>query len=284
MLKELNRSKRKEHSIDMEITTISPQVAQAYLDKNNHNRKKYRSVVSSYARDMKEGRWVLTGEPIQFDEDGHLINGQHRLSACVEADTPFTTVVCYGVAKPAQSVMDSGKARTANDVLSLSGFHSGWLLGGAARHIIEYSKGGGLATGNFRWTNAEIMEATNRHKALPASANLIASFGAKKVAGFPASTLAFLHYVGTHMLGLPDRANAFVNVFVTGVPDYEGDPAHILRDRLLRERMSRAKISRRERIAGIVHAWNKFVVFDKSQNVRIPKGPAEVRGLDREAL
>lgn len=80
-----------------EVIEITPEVARVYLKQNTNNRNLIKRKLAQYAKDMKEGRWVLNGEPIQFDDSGELINGQHRLNACIRSNSAFTTLVVFGV-------------------------------------------------------------------------------------------------------------------------------------------------------------------------------------------
>lgn len=79
------------------IYTITPEIARELLaNPADKNRPLKKSVVRKYARRIRAGLWRLTGEPILLNEKGALLDGQHRLSACIEADKPFDTVVLYG--------------------------------------------------------------------------------------------------------------------------------------------------------------------------------------------
>ena len=62
------------------IEKITPILAESYLERNQlGNRHVTMRRVRLYAQMMREGKWELNGEAIIFDEDGHLMNGQHRL-------------------------------------------------------------------------------------------------------------------------------------------------------------------------------------------------------------
>lgn len=110
-------------SVVMEIT---PDIATDMLTCNINNRKLRPSVVIQYASDMQMGRWHPDADsPIVFDWDGRLINGQHRLHACIKADTPFVARVNRGVDPAAYDVMDQGFKRQAGDALTNHGISYG---------------------------------------------------------------------------------------------------------------------------------------------------------------
>ena len=87
--------------ITMAVEDIGPAKAREYMKLNINNPRggtMSRSVIKSYAEDMKAGLWQLNGEPIVFDEDGFLKDGQHRLAAILMSGVTIRTVVIRGVA------------------------------------------------------------------------------------------------------------------------------------------------------------------------------------------
>lgn len=103
--------------------TITPEIATAWLERNRVNRKIVQSTVDRYARDMKHGRWHLTGDSIKFGITGILIDGQHRLWGCVEAGVAFETYVVRGLVNEAEvrDVIDTGLKRTLGNALQIHG-------------------------------------------------------------------------------------------------------------------------------------------------------------------
>lgn len=108
-----------ETKITTTIETITPAMAAEYLKSNVVNRRLYSKAINTYADDMANGKWNLDGESIKFDELGRMIDGQHRLNACVKCGKPFTTIVMRGLPEESFVTLDSGKVRTPGDVLSI---------------------------------------------------------------------------------------------------------------------------------------------------------------------
>lgn len=79
------------------VELITPEIAKKLLEKNHSNRKLRKMVVDTYAEDIKDGRWELTHQGIAFDKNGDLVDGQHRLSAIVQAGIAVPMVVAEGV-------------------------------------------------------------------------------------------------------------------------------------------------------------------------------------------
>lgn len=105
------------------ISVIRPILAEQMLAFNSdQQRRKKRRTIYQFGRDMIEGRWQLTHQGIAFNRQGELVDGQNRLTACVEAGVPFTSLVYFGVGDAAEMVVfDTGIARTAVDSAKVAG-------------------------------------------------------------------------------------------------------------------------------------------------------------------
>lgn len=106
--------------LEVSVETITPELATRYLASNVKNRSVRKQEVEAYAREIKRGTFALTHQGIAFDENGHLIDGQHRLMAIATAGIPVQMVVARGVVPTAFSVIDRGASRTMRDVVSLN--------------------------------------------------------------------------------------------------------------------------------------------------------------------
>ena len=112
-------TKAKTPDITMTIEDITPVKAREYLKKNIHNPRHgrmNRNVIRKYADDMKAGCWELNGEAIQFDEDGFLKNGQHRLAAVILANVPVRMCVIRGVGNDVM-IYDGGFVRSVSQTV-----------------------------------------------------------------------------------------------------------------------------------------------------------------------
>lgn len=101
----------------IELITITPFMAKQWLMKNNGNRKLRNDVVNAYARAMVEGNWTDSNDAICFDKDGNLLNGQHRLNACIRAGVSFKSIVRYDCPAEAFAHMDTGATRSHGDIV-----------------------------------------------------------------------------------------------------------------------------------------------------------------------
>ena len=261
-----------------DVTEITPEIARAWLDKNVKNRKLSARRVAAFARDIKNNAWRFTGDAIRFDVNGNLLDGQHRLRACIEAGKPFTSLVLYKLPTESRDFIDLGAPRSPADVLMLNGHVNTIKLAAAARTLIMLRSGYHSESGFDRVTTHEIMACLKKHPLLPHSI-----LKCHACLGISTSLLAVVHYIGAVILEKRSRADAFVKVWTTGQPDYDGDPAHILRERLLREKGSATGLKRDERYRLLFHTWNAFA---KKKPVELLRPPKElvIDGLDPKSL
>jgi len=81
------------------LETIDPKKAQEYLSlvEEGHQRKFNKSRAEKYAKAMRGHQWLVTHQGIAFDENGRLIDGQHRLAAIPLSGTTQRFLVTRGL-------------------------------------------------------------------------------------------------------------------------------------------------------------------------------------------
>lgn len=124
-----------------ETRIITPEDAKDLLRRNTRNRKLRNSIVDRYALDMREGRWAYTGDAIKFSED-ELLDGQHRLAACIKAGVAFKTDVIWNLDPSCREAIDCGFKRTPTDILQIEGFQVAGDVGALCRLIAAYRRTG----------------------------------------------------------------------------------------------------------------------------------------------
>lgn len=124
-----------------EIRKISPDEAKKILEKNTRNRHVTQGHVDFLHAQMRTGQWIEgTGDPLRFNKEGELIDGQHRLMALIKTNATYSFLTITDVPDEAFFVMDTGRKRTLGDVLSISGFKDATNIGAAARMIILHKE------------------------------------------------------------------------------------------------------------------------------------------------
>lgn len=251
-------------TLQIEEILITPAQAEEWLKLNTVNRRLSKTTVAAYVRDMQAGNWWLSGDPIRFDEEGRLTDGQHRLTACKQSGVSFRSVVIHNLPSGVIRVLDHGRGRTVADNLYIEGYKATLTLAAAARwlHIFKY---GTFVLGKGRVTALEVLGTVDKHQKLQESV-----LKAHGCAGITPSLLAAVHYVAAHLLDEPELADEFANVFVNGVQYYEDDAAHAWRERLIRMKESRSRIVQDFLQRGTIHSWNNFRERVPVKNARVP--------------
>lgn len=103
-------AKRMGLGLEVTIEDITPETAEVYLAVNNNIRPLITRDVTAYANVMRRGEWQLTHQGIAFNEDGFLVDGQHRLAAIVESGVTVRMIVTRGVKRA--DAMDCGRGRS----------------------------------------------------------------------------------------------------------------------------------------------------------------------------
>ncbi len=249
-------SKRKARPVE-EITVeeITPEIAQGWIteDVNSNNRNLVTKKVTQYARDMEEGRWQFNNDAICFDVHGVLLNGQHRLHACVLSGKTLRSVIIRGMQRKAQKTMDQHSVRSVCGMLQIDGHQRSSRLGGALRSLMNL-KYAGQAFNSYRPSAAEQIELLGKHPQIEESVAMVD----KTCKGISSSLLAAIHYVATHLLDEGEKADAFVRVFGTGIPAYKNDPAHALRENSIRHADRKTRKAGSLAFYSLIRAWNLF--------------------------
>lgn len=242
-------------SAETTVEVITPDKAAEWVgrDVNCHNRNLNSRRMMGYARDMQEGRWLDNNDAICFDIDGVLINGQHRLHACIVAQTSFRAIVRRGMPRESQDVMDQQGVRSIAGMLQLRNFVNTTRLAGAMRSLVDLAHAGD-GFKSYRPTNKEIIALIDQHPLLVESVAV-----AHSCRGISPALLAAVHYVGKVLLDQPEKADAFLEVMNKGIPAYKGDPAHILRENTLRHQERSTRKADNIKFFAMIRAWNAFV-------------------------
>lgn len=280
MLDMVSRAEKKA-GLHIEIVDVTPAIAASWLDKNSKNRKRNARFVSRFVRDMKNGDWQVTGDSIKFDRNHNLIDGQHRLTACIESGAAFKTLVVYGLQPGTRDVVDTGKPRTNADVLAMHGATNCIVLASALRLLINERNGD--ITKKTGTTHSELVEAFVKHPNI----GLYIPQAGQLPRGVAPYVVGYVNYVGSTLLrGKKDRAVAMMEVLKSGRPNYPGGPIHAFRERVIRASNHREGIlsSRAVHINTFKHCWNMFAEREKLTIVKIIKSDTPIDGLDLSKL
>jgi hypothetical protein len=248
-------------NLQVDLIQITPEIAEKWIGQNTHNRRSRDRKITQYAEDMQAGRWNINGETIIFANTGRLLDGQNRLLAIIEGNTPMVSLVVRGVADATQETMDTGAARTLADTLRLRRETNVYVLASALRKCVAYERTGVPYGPRHQTSNNQALEFLNRHGDLRRSV----TFSSRRGAGaeiLQKTDIAALHFLFSVVD--EDIATDFFEQIGSGAGLAEDSPIFTLRNRMLRERASDLKrVPPIMATAFIVKAFNAFYNGDR---------------------
>ena len=106
-------------SWSVEVKLITPSLAQAMLSYLHEDQRRIRvGHANGLASHMKAGRFEGI-DTIKLDEDGNVIDGQHRLSAIIESGEPQYIIIVSSVPESIKQYLDQGAKRHEGDRLKM---------------------------------------------------------------------------------------------------------------------------------------------------------------------
>lgn len=241
----------------VELMSVTPALANAWLERNVRNRNLNRDLVRLIAGAISRGEWKLTGDTVKFSADGRLLDGQHRLAAVVYSETTVPMFVAWGIDPDAQLAMDAGRKRRLSDHLQMAGEVNAKPLAHALRGLWEWEHSGfSLASGSASmFTNAQAFDLLDRHPKIRDS--VLLGLQANNRTGYSPGRWASHVYV--YSLIDPNTAQVWHEQFTSGEALPPRSPVLALRDRVLSQRgRTKGKLSERYLDALTIKAWNAF--------------------------
>lgn len=103
-----------------QVVEVTPEMAQHLIDNANFGNRKLRpSLVSKYAKLMRNGDWKLSPETIAISKTGRLLNGQHRMHAVVQSGGTHRFLFATGFDDDVFGVLDRGAKRSISDAIGV---------------------------------------------------------------------------------------------------------------------------------------------------------------------
>lgn len=257
-------------SITYERITVTPALARKWLAQNAENNRRIKAVkIASYARDMASGQWnENTGETIKFDVNDTLIDGQNRLHAVIEADTPIAFDVAHGLPTAAMLVLDSGASRIGADALKIAGATDRQRTSGIVRWSILWDAK--IYTGKGGKLNPTNTEIVSRYLSDPGRYNAAASRATDcQNRGIGSGRPAGVAYWLFSRIDQED-AHKFFDQYVSGANLVPNSGVLLLRNRAARIRPDR--ITSAEQLALFIRAWNMFRKEQTATQLIISRG------------
>lgn len=256
---------------------VTPAAAAEYLKANTQNRKLGDSRVDVLAGAIKRGEWVENAETVKFDVSGALVDGQHRLAAIVRAKKAVPLWIARNCPTEAQDTVDTGRSRSAADVLSIRSYGNANALAATARLMLEYER-------------TKVLGRTSGDRRAPTVQQIVRYVEAEE-------TLADFVKFGKwfaeqdRSLGIPNSvvaASALIfsradNVTIEDVLDYfstvlnpksASEPGAKIRQRLQKGNTATQKMPREVKSALLIKGWNAYITGQRPTHFKFQPGGA----------
>ena len=237
-----------------EIKDVTPRMCTAWLNRNTNNRPLNQRHVNILTRTMMKGDWDMNGESLKFDEDKNVLDGQHRMWACIEANVSFKTMVIHGLPRGSFDTIDTGRIRAGHDVLAMRGEKDVLLLNGILKHVGRYHAGQMLSTGKI--TNKEVENLLEQY---PKTRDMAHTLGraAWRVRWCAPSIIGSCWFLASRKHKAD--ADTFFNGLIFGAELSTGSPILALRNKFIDIHAHKGQhLTTPAKMEMIVNTWNAF--------------------------
>lgn len=136
---------------------VTPSLAEMMLERNTANRPVTPRHVKEYARLIKQGLFFNSPQPLSFDRNGTLLDGQHRLLAVCEAATAARMRCFFGEDPAIFTILDTGRKRTTSDIFGITKIENAAEASTCVRYDRLISDGYRHINGTV-YSNAELLD------------------------------------------------------------------------------------------------------------------------------
>lgn len=251
---------------------MTPAWAADLLEANTKNRHVSQTLVDMYAKDMQQNKWAANGDAIRVSKSGVLLDGQHRLLACVQSGKSFTTVLVTGLDDEVRSTIDIGRKRSLADELNMTGKTHTTHIAAAARLLTMYLHNWDTR-GRKKPTNQELLENIQTLYDTGIDLEYIAQGIGQAARIVPCSI--FVALFALCYRAHADIQHEFADRIGDGVGLPAGDPRLALRSTMtnLRARALHSSVLQPDAFRALTLAWNAWLTNRQLKSIRIG-GPA----------
>ena len=241
----------------IQLETITPEKASLLLGRNTENRKITDNHVLFLSKQMAKGDWLDNGETIKINKNGLLLDGQHRLNAIIHSGVTLNMIIVYDLEAKTFGTIDTGRKRSAADVLFKNNKKNHINLAATSRMIIHFRSTGSKNEEFYSRfaTNKEIEDMALNNEALQNSVTKCASLKTVRILLSP-SISSFLHYMYS---GFDvNIANSFFNILDKGGAEINC-PAYQLREHLNRSKLQNISSTQQQKIMWTTKYFQMYI-------------------------
>jgi hypothetical protein len=240
-----------------------------WLERNTLNRHVRDTLVAELGRDMLAGRWRgHNGEAIRFDAEGRLVDGQHRLWACVNANVPFISLVVEGIDPEDYDTIGIGRKKAFVDFMREEKNRT--LLSSVVRLVFTWESGRlPMEMVSRSSTTASIKEMQETLTGNPDIRDAVNKVASHYSQGLVSQSYMSLLYYAAVRSGQKDKVEFFLSTLRDGLALDELSPIYHLRKLLLINKANRRKLRQPHILALLLKAWNQYLAGRKVGILRI---------------
>lgn len=242
---------------------ITPAIAEELL-LGKANRQISLATVAYYARQMMEGQWKATGEPIIITSDGVMRDAYHRCWACYLSGASFRTFVVTDV-EPTPDLfafIDNGKSRSDADALETAGMNGlSKIIAKVVKIAVKYERGAFHPNNRIRihrMTPIEVLDYVRTRPDLHDAVNAIVSEHKKVITDLMPRKRDVACFAGWQITKGHGEEVAEEFFDDLGNEDTVQGPIGLLRAKLMADADGRADLSTKEVLAFIIKAFNAW--------------------------
>ena len=246
---------------------VTPAIAEKLLTSNRINRRVRNEKVKEYANEMSLGKWMEdTGETIKITKCGNLIDGQHRLLAIVLSQTPTYLHFSEGHDYEIFKVLDTGAIRSANDVFLIDGITGSNRLPSTITFYNNLKEGFNSHKQRRTSTNNSLLEQYKSNEdfwniIIKESINYYMHFNKLLAPSFIGGLYAYLFEFS------PINSKEFLTQLTSGV-NIQNQSINLLRNALIKDKMSLRKMTPQNKVALIIKTYNAFVLGKEIKSLK----------------
>ena len=262
-------------------THIDPAMASRLLNANTNNRTTKRRNLEKIGQDMLLGRWKFNGDSICIDEDGVILDGQHRLLQIEATEVTITALIVSNLPEDVRATIDTNAIRSAADELQMRGYNNAPALSALTSAFIRL-RGSGLrdavdsqAVPYSRKRSASTSEIIATVEKTPLLQTLNSTSSTKQYKGITRTIGAILHYAFSRVEGDHTDADFFFARLRDGSELPIDSPILKLRNILDALQSKKHTTSSASHIAALtIKAWNAFRLGQTPQSLSFRMGGA----------
>jgi hypothetical protein len=279
---------------EFHIVEISPEIAKKLLSITDSKvqRKFKRAHILSLSEDMKNGDFINNnGDTIRQDCQGNIIDGQHRLAACIEANYTLKTIFVKGLQTDTIKTIDIGqKTRTFTDVLEINhrkNYKYANQITSAVKFIYRFNHSvyadGTESSGKGRMNTNQFLKWIDKNPEIIdfiAETMLVVCNGDKLI---PASIFCGLKWILDKYN--KTESDKFFQMLSDGIGIDKTSSIYLLRKRILSckfgKNTKQNNMTKSELIFTIVKSWNYYLDGKKTTLMLVAKNMPKIKSIKK---